>query len=605
MEKKKTKVITANSKKRWVNVSLVLSIILVILGLFTLFATQKSIKEPQELRQQASVADGQVTMAFEPATGAKLLLGEEAQIDFQINTNQVQIDGVQLVFNIVTDTLITPPDFQLDPNVGLQVIYQEVEQVADGYLVSVALFPDTISSTSSFSTADYTTIGSLVFNPSISGQVEINFDVENSLGPVHDSDPVEDELRHIETLTYSVLEAHQNTSPSILPSASPEESILPSASPEESVLPSASPEESVLPSASPDDNSNGLGGVVSCNESCSSNNECAVNHRCYNGQCRLVTNVTSDTCSVVSNPDYGIARGCNEYCADNNECAAGYSCYFNRCRNPLNLESTSCAAPSRQVYQAMTSSCNQACATHKDCAANLLCYGPSNTCRLASNPGSISCTPASYSTVSNMYSTKGGLTTGSDTNTDSDTTSQSSVSPQPSSSPIGMVKSPDTDSELPIKDETALDTVGSYFDGLLKDRGISLPFFLIAGGSILLLIVIVLSVIGRVFGGNSAPPKVTLPQRDTKKDQQYQDQLAQKINTLQNQPPSAPAPQMPLQTRPPMTPTTQAPVIRTQSAAPVASPPVPGNQPPVPQAPQSSSSSMLDRVKNKGIKPPQ
>lgn len=608
MENYKSKIITVSKRHWWLTASAALSFALMLLGAATLVLIQKPIQESQDLRQQASVVNGQVLMAFNPATNSTLQVNQPASISFQINTQAVQIDGVQLVFNVITDTLGTPPEFTMASGSGLQMVYQEVEQVSDGYLVTVAFFSQTTPQP--FSASSLTSFGQLNFTPTSTGTIEINFDEDESISTVNQVVPPVDELRHMDTLIYTVTEtasASPTVSPSATASASPVVSASPTASP--SVSPTVSPSPSATVTTSPSPTATplvtptptptpGVGGTtVSCNQSCSSNAECAANHRCYNGQCRLVTNVSSSSCSAASNPDNGLNRTCNQYCADNRECMAGYSCYFNRCRNPLNVENTSCAIPSRQVVQAITSSCNQKCSSHKDCAANLFCHS-SGSCRLVTNPASTSCSPAMYSTVSNMYGSKGGSTGSTKTDGVTPTSSSkpgsatSSASPKVTSSPLPTTGTTDTEDNLPLQKKSAFDSFREYFIDQLTLRGITIPVFFIATGLGLLLIVIILSILMRLLGGNSNKPPMITPvgrDRDKAKDTKYENQLASKINTLQ-------------QTQQPSTPIGST--ITPPPSAVNSSSPMPSARP-MPMASAPAPSGMMARLQDKGIKPPQ
>ncbi|PIR60221.1 MAG: hypothetical protein COU67_03095 [Candidatus Pacebacteria bacterium CG10_big_fil_rev_8_21_14_0_10_44_54] len=102
--------------------------------------------------------------------------------------------------------------------------------------------------------------------------------------------------------------------------------------------------------ACPSTNNNGTGGytVSGCNGDCTSNNECAVNLTCYNGKCRLPTNISSASCqnATTNNNTSGALSSCNQYCTNSRDCSTSLVCYYNQCRNPLNVESPSCAAPS-------------------------------------------------------------------------------------------------------------------------------------------------------------------------------------------------------------------------------------------------------------------
>ena len=630
MLKPSNKILKAKNKKQWVTASAIISFILVLIGVATLILIQKPIKESQDLRQQASVSDGQVQMSFSPGNNNTLNVNQEAQITYQVTTNNVQVDGLQLVFNVVTDTLGTAPDFVLTDTANLQIAYQQAEQVSDGYLVSVILIGDQIASPVSY--ASPTSIGHLSFTPQSTGTIEINFDVENSLSTIFNTNPPQDQLNNISTLSYSVVDPSQ---PSASPSTSPSPSVGVSPSPTSTISPSPSASPNTSPSPSPDatiDPGNGTGGntTVSCNQSCSSNNECEANHRCYNNQCRLVTNVSSSSCAAPSTADAGINRSCNEYCADNRECGYGYNCYFNRCRNPLNLDSTSCAAPSQQVAAATFASCNQGCSTHKDCAANLLCNSTSNTCRLATNPSSTTCTPATRTTVSNIYSgasksgssttkgASGSTNTGGTTNTTGSTTGGQTASPvasstpSPTATPSTTVTRTETEDSLPIKDQTALGALFSYFQVQLAERNISLPVFFVILGILLLIIVFIISMLLRFLGGGGHQSPIITPvgaDRDRKKDTQYENKLAEKINTLQQTQNATQKPQ-PLPTDKPAHP------VQPMAAAPSQMVPPPqaavSRPAPMPQMPQSSqpaqsagsNSNMMDRLKNKGVSTP-
>lgn len=523
-------VITIKKKHFWMKVSALLSLALIALGIATLVLVQQPIQESQDLRQQASVDDGQVQVTFSPASGTNIDINEISTVDFRFTTNSVQIEELALVFNIITDTIPAPPEFVINSASGLEVTSQEIEATQDGYLVSLLIANQTEGNP--IAASSVTTLGSLIFTPTSGGSIELNFDIENSQAIVFNSNPDVDELLHVPTQTYTV-GTLASASPTVSPSASASPSTTPSPSTSPSVSPSASPSVSPTPSPTASPDTNGTGGVttVSCNESCSSNDECQANHRCYDNRCRLVTNVSSTSCSAAAVVDNGLNRSCNQYCADARECASGYSCYFNRCRNPLNIESVSCAAPSQAAIQAIATSCNQRCTTHKDCAANLLCYGPTNTCRLATNPASTSCSPTISTTVSPLYNQpKGG---------DGDGRATSSASTRPLSS-VTITSSPqptmtsDADN-LPIKNQSALEAAGEYIRTQLANRGVSLPVLFIVAGIFLLLVVGIMALLTRMSRSSGHPP-VIMPvgsNRDTKKDTEYENKLASKINSLE------------------------------------------------------------------------
>lgn len=567
--------------------AVLISILMIVGGAIGMILVQEDLKKSQDLRQQASVAQGQVEVT---TSAPGFTIGQAGYVEFSINTHGVQTDGVQLTFNLVTSTLNEAPVFALKSGVPLQIAYSEIETTADGYLISIIAVPSTIGQ--SYSTSSSTDFARLSLTPVRAGQITLNFDIENSISTVHASNPPRDELTHIATANFVV--GSVETSPSPSPSASPNASPSPS--------PSASP--SVSPSPTP-----GIGGddLQSCNESCSVNADCQNNMRCFTGKCRLVTNVSSTTCSAP--PDNGLDFACNEYCADTRECADGLVCQNNKCRNPENLESTRCTQLTVVQKNSLTQSCNESCDANADCDANLRCY--QGACRLATNPGSFSCKPSTTKTVStSIYGeTKGG-------NTGEATRSAKSTGKVDTTTTTKVV----TPTPAP-EEKTALDSVKNYF--LANPQ---FPIVAMGVGIGLILVLVLLSILksagrrrpptpptsGGMTVGNATPPRV------------YEENLQNKINALKE--PATPSTPPTVMTPPPtavpksesfLPPST----LRSMSSIP-ASQPAPAM--PAPAAPEVSASapasastdvfvapttpptpqSMLERLKSRNVTPP-
>ena len=118
-------------------IATIISLLLILLGTVGLIALQKPLREEsQDIRKDASVTGGQVIVSGSPSSGSTLEIGT-ATIDLKTNTQGVQTDGVQLVFNIITNTLGGTPSISVLSGSGLQSAYQQVEQTGDGYLISV------------------------------------------------------------------------------------------------------------------------------------------------------------------------------------------------------------------------------------------------------------------------------------------------------------------------------------------------------------------------------------------------------------------------------------------------------------------------------------
>ena len=72
--------------------------------------------------------------------------------------------------------------------------------------------------------------------------------------------------------------------------------------------------------------------------------------RCYNNICRLATNPESASCSpLTSQEQQAINLSCDQTCSSNNECSVNLRCYANKCRLATNPTSTTCSPPSEIV----------------------------------------------------------------------------------------------------------------------------------------------------------------------------------------------------------------------------------------------------------------
>jgi len=545
-------------------IATIISLLLIIAGTVGLILLQKPLREEsQDIRKDASVDNGQVLVSGSPNQDLSLGTGSTT-ISFQANTQGAQTDGVQLVFNLIDhDILSEVPTIYVPADSGLLAAYQQVEQTNDGYLISVIAVPQQIGQT--FSSTSATTVAKLEINPSSDGNIEINFDREKSKSIIHSTNPPQDALNHIETLNYQV--SDDQTGNDI-----DDNFCIASAG-----YSWCEPKQKCLrewEEACEDDS--GVGGVTvqGCNLACSSNSECEADHRCYNGQCRLVTNVSSTTCQPK--PDQGLNFGCNSYCADSKECDSEYSCLENKCRRADNPDDSSCAVPSSTIQDNVAASCNTACSANTDCAANLRCYYGS--CKLATNVSSTTCSAATTKTVSTIYdkstSPKGGDLEDQEA---TDSTIPAAIISQPSPSPSPSIK-PE------VEEETALDAVVNS----MSRAGIPvnlLPIIALGAGGLLLLLII----IPRIFSKKTKGAPVVPPQQNINQEShKYEQELQTRLEELKKQPSVPPTP--PVTMSKPQTPT---PVSRPHV------PPVVSHKPP-----STSKSTMMERVKEKGINPP-
>lgn len=510
MKKTKPKIIstkTNNFEKLLTGFAILVSLLLIAGGLVGMIFVQQELRQSQDIRPQASVSDGLVTVTANPST---VVIDQNSLINFYINTNNVQTNGVQLTFNLVTETLEDPPVFTLAENTQLELAYSEVEETADGYLVAIIALPNT--DRLSFSNNSPLLFGRLDFVPVRAGDFEINFDVENSISTIYSSSPPEDELKHVETVAFTIVDKSASPTPTPTPASAP------------------------TPSG-------GIGGEVStCNQSCGANADCDVNLRCYNGQCRLVTNVSSPTCAKPAAKTPG-----------------------------TNLSSTQTAA--------IALSCDETCSTNADCDVNLRCY--QGACRLALNPGSSSCTPGTTQTVStSIYGQKGGP--------EGELSDPDSFG---ASAGAKIAKKPETsasEATPPSEDEASGGRFGNILNtakGFLSNNP-QAPILALGLGVGLVLIIVFLLIIRNLT--SSRPPQK--PPQEKQMETEAVHNLEEKIQSLRSEqgPPTTLTAALPVKEIPTAPETlAQRPVDSTLKA--------PAYAPPRPQ------SSMVDRLKNRNV----
>ncbi len=134
MKKKNRKIITKKNmsmEKLMSVLAVVFSGLLVILGITTLILIQKPLKEKQDLRRDASVADGLVTTSF--STSAEFGVGQDSYIEISANTHDLQTDGVQLVFDVLADPgVIDSVTTEVLTTAGVQSALEQINTIDGG-----------------------------------------------------------------------------------------------------------------------------------------------------------------------------------------------------------------------------------------------------------------------------------------------------------------------------------------------------------------------------------------------------------------------------------------------------------------------------------------
>jgi hypothetical protein len=286
----------------------------------------------QDVRQQAAVEGGVVEVTPGEMISTAIV-GTPWSVILRLNTKSMQVDGVQLYFDIKGKFSETPTINILSQS-GLQLIANKVDQTSDGYRARLIAIANPGQPYVNNNETDFLKIEVI---PSEPEDFQIVFDQEDSQSTQYKSTPVKDVLKPINTISVDVVAEVENT-------PVPTEAATPTPSPTNEPTPTPTERASSTPTPTPIAD-NGTGGKTpqSCGGSCFIDEDCANRLVCYFGQCRLGSNPTNDRC--VDPPDTGIHNVCNEYCSNTGECQEGLTCYFNRCRNPRNVTNSSCAEP--------------------------------------------------------------------------------------------------------------------------------------------------------------------------------------------------------------------------------------------------------------------
>lgn len=347
--------------------------VVVLLGTFV--ATQLT-QSPQELRQQASVAGGPVTVTGRQIPSPFIADGTtQNQVMLSVNTGGVQIDGLELHFTISGDTNMSPVQSivlqSADPNKGV-FIGQGAICDNNTFVCTITATPDSNGVTNfgfaylgrgigyPLSTTTAYDFAKITFVNTLPGNVTFTYGTDSSaktpLSSV-DSSGGDEVLAPIQTMNF-VAVAPQGATQSPTPTdvvtnptdtPSPTQVVLnPTETPivllpTDTPLPTNTPVPGAPTATATPTPATGGATIKYCGESCSSNAECGVNLMCYSSVCRLANNPTDSYCN--SPADNGIHRVCNEYCADSRECDTGLTCYYNRCRNPRNVSDQYCTNP--------------------------------------------------------------------------------------------------------------------------------------------------------------------------------------------------------------------------------------------------------------------
>lgn len=353
-----------------------------LIFLFLLLATFIGVQlaqRIQELRQQASITEGTVTLST-TINPLQPQINQPLDITYSINTADQNIDGLQLAM-VVTGKLTQDPQVSLinAPIISEYIFSPVITKNGDEYDIFFAIKP-TGSGTSGSPFATYNTnspvpIVKITLLPTEPQTLTINYKNSSadasfySKANLSNTSPPQDQLRTIPATSVLIADA---TTPTATPTNTPgvdEPTLTPTFTNTPTNTPTATPTSTptntptrtptptlqagvtYTPTNTPTPTPPGVGGSSqkTCNQSCSRHDECALNLLCWpnSGTCRRANNPSSPTCSAPENQSSGNYTGgtCDDYCADSTECGNGLACYGKRCRNPRNVSDVFCSEP--------------------------------------------------------------------------------------------------------------------------------------------------------------------------------------------------------------------------------------------------------------------
>ncbi len=373
----------ADEKKLYTGIFAVLGVLLVGLGLLSFFYTQQAIQERQELRRQAARDEGiiEITAEGTPAPA----VGEAATLTLKIDTAGVQTDGVQTVLTLSGTNGVTLNDVTLNPLLdNLDHLVTRTEDTADGVQITYAgLNP--IDSDAGFSSD--TPIGFLevTAKPSAEGSIRVSFD--NTRSKSTNRGTGEDALQTIQDVTFVAVQDDGDVETT------------------EACVVGGCNGTLCLPADEADD----IATTCRYREefACYEGLTCA---RQADGECGFTEQEQLQQCLDTYEDDGGGDTNDDDNTDDDGDDTddGGDGDGDDDDTETSDNDEDDDGTGGIEVAQ-----CDERCSANADCAVNLRCY--QGACRLATNPESSSCSPASTDTSDS-----------DDSSTDDSTTAESS-----------------------------------------------------------------------------------------------------------------------------------------------------------------------------------
>jgi len=131
----------------------------------------------KKLPVNASDTPTNVILGTQVSSDTALVSNKESFLTLYTNTHGQKLDGMQIVLTLLGTS--TVPVFSINTQSSLQVVFEEVIPVQDGFRVSLILVPQSVGD--GLQSTDSSVLGQFKFTPNNSGTTAIHFDKARSL----------------------------------------------------------------------------------------------------------------------------------------------------------------------------------------------------------------------------------------------------------------------------------------------------------------------------------------------------------------------------------------------------------------------------------------
>lgn len=392
--------------------------------LLTFFVSTDSLQQQQDVRSDASIPQGSVSIS-QTHTPQVPLLNQPNAFNLKIKTGTTKLEEITLWFDVISSI---GSEITIQESSPLLTYSIEKTNVEHGYKVKVTATPK--DANGYFTGTSEANLIKIDYTPTKAGSIALNFDRDNSRAIVFGSSPKQDQLTHLPI--FSVFVAG-GTSPTSIPEPEDYSLLKDNIDATFKFYETSGSQNEVDKQQLVKDRTYVVrhdARVQNINEDplridpviiteLKINNDETVTRTFKHGDLTKSTGpltlrfekafkakevntfaVTVDSTNVLNELNEGnnivsasyssssTAKACDAVCTDNSQCADNHRCYDTgsdkRCRLTTNVTSNSCSHPT-----AAKNTCNQYCADTTECASGYTCWN--NFCRNPYNVESTSC----------------------------------------------------------------------------------------------------------------------------------------------------------------------------------------------------------------------